>query len=80
MYLYRYYPKAFYPAEIAQNTGVAPRSILGGLKGMGRLDASNSLIKKKLVEEVEQENATYYRLSEHGKSLVESMRCQKAFI
>jgi predicted transcriptional regulator with HTH domain len=38
-----------------------------------RFDKSNSLIERGIVEKVELEDTTYYRLSEHGKSLIESL-------
>ena len=73
MYLYKIYPNASYPADIARNTGIDPTNILGGLRGMGsRFDKSNSLIERGIVEKVELEDAAYYRLSERGKSLLES--------
>ena len=77
MYLYNKYPGASYPAEIARNTGIDPSNILGGLRGTGRFDASNSLLKQGVVEKIERENATYYRLSERGKSLIESIQSPK---
>jgi len=75
MYLYKIYPNASYPAEISRNTGIDPTNILGGLRGMGnRFDAGNSLLNQGVVEKVEREKATYYRLSERGKSLIESIQ------
>ena len=74
MYLYKIYPDASYPADIARNIGIDPTNILGGLRGMGsRYDKSNSLIERGVVEKVELEDATYYRLSERGKSVIESL-------
>jgi predicted transcriptional regulator with HTH domain len=73
MYLHQYYPKASYPSEIARDTGIALANVLGGLKGMGRFDAPSSLLNQGVVEEMEQGDTTSYRLSERGKSLVESM-------
>jgi len=74
MYLYKIYPNPSYPADIARNTGIDPTNILGGLRGMGsRFDKSNSLIERGIVEKVELEGATYYRLSERGKSLIERL-------
>lgn len=73
MYLYKIYPNASYPADIARNIGIDPTNILGGLRGMGsRYDKSNSLIERGVVEKVELEGATYYQLTERGKSLLES--------
>jgi predicted transcriptional regulator with HTH domain len=75
MYLYKIYPKASYPAEISRNTGIDPTNILGGLRGMGsRFDASSSLLNHGIVEKIERRDATYYRLSERGKTLVESIQ------
>jgi len=75
MYLYKIYPRASYPAEISRNTGIDPTNILGGLRGMGtRFDESNSLLTQGVVEKIEHEKATYYRLSERGKSLIESIQ------
>ena len=74
MYLFKIYPDASYPADIARNIGIDPTNILGGLRGMGsRYDKSNSLIERGVVEKVELEDATYYRLSERGKSVIESL-------
>ena len=74
MYLYKIYPRASYPAEISRNIGVDPTNILGGLRGMGsRFDESNSLLKMGLVDKIERENIAYYRLSERGKDLIESL-------
>jgi predicted transcriptional regulator with HTH domain len=74
MYLYKIYPKESYPAEMARNIGIDPTNILGGLRGMSnRFDESNSLLKMGLVDRIERDNVTYYRLSEPGKDLVESM-------
>ena len=73
MFLYKCYPNASYPAEISRKTGINPANVLGGLRGMGnRFDAGNSLLKHGVVEKKEHGNATYYRLSELGKSLIES--------
>ena len=75
MYLYKIYPRASYPAEMSRNIGVDPTNILGGLRGMGnRFDESNSLLKMGLVDKVEREKIAYYRLSERGKELIESLK------
>jgi len=74
-YLYKIYPRASYPAEMSRNIGVDPTNILGGLRGMGsRFDESNSLLKMGLVDKIERENIAYYRLSERGKDLIESLK------
>jgi predicted transcriptional regulator with HTH domain len=75
MYLYKIYPRASYPAEMSRNIEVDPTNILGGLRGMGsRFDESSSLLKMGLVEKIERENIAYYRLSERGKELIESLK------
>ena len=72
MYLYSNYPEASYPGEIAKDTGIEQRNIVKGLKGSGWFDAAKSLLRQGFVEEIEREGETYYRLSEHGKSMIES--------
>jgi predicted transcriptional regulator with HTH domain len=75
MYLYKIYPRASYPAEIARNTGIDSTNILGGLRGMSsRFDESSSLLSQGMVEKLELGDATYYRLSDRGKALVESLQ------
>ena len=74
MYLYKIYPAASYPADIARNTGIAPTNILGGLRGMNhRFDESNSLLGLGLVDKIGNNGATYYKLSERGKSVMDSL-------
>ncbi len=74
MYLYKIYPEDSYPAEMSRNIGIDPTNILGGLRGMSnRFDESNSLLKMGLVDRIERDNVAYYRLSEPGKDLVESL-------
>jgi predicted transcriptional regulator with HTH domain len=75
MYLYKIYPSASYPAEISRNTGIDSTNILGGLRGMSsRFGESSSLLKQGVVEKLERGDATYYRLSERGKALVEGLQ------
>ena len=67
MYLYKVYPKASYPADIARNIGIEPMNVIGGLRGMGnRFDKSNSLIGLGPVDEIMVNKVTYYRLYERG--------------
>lgn len=74
MYLYKIYPEASYPAEIARGTGIDPSNVLGGLKGMGkRFGASDSLLKHGIVEKMEKGDTTYYRLSDRGKYLMDGL-------
>jgi predicted transcriptional regulator with HTH domain len=74
MYLYTFYPQALHPVEIAKNTGIAPTNVLRGLIGIGRFDTLNSLLNQGFVEKTEHDDATFYRLSERGKSLMESIQ------
>jgi predicted transcriptional regulator with HTH domain len=74
LYLYKIYPETSYPADICRNTGITPTNILGALRGMGkRFDSSNSLVGLGLVDKISDNDATYYRLSERGKSLIEHL-------
>ena len=74
MYLYKIYPEASYPADIARNIGIEATNILGGLRGMNhRFDESNSLLGLELVDKIGDNGATYYQLSEHGKSVIEEL-------
>lgn len=74
MYLYKIYPRASYPADIARNTGIDSTNVLGGLRGMGnRFDESNSLLKMGLVDKIERDGMVYYRLSKRGKDLIEGL-------
>ncbi|MFV9676856.1 MAG: archaellum operon transcriptional activator EarA family protein [Methanosarcinales archaeon] len=72
MYLYNNYPETSYPAEIAKDTGIDKTNIIKGLRGAGRFDVAKSLLRQGVVEEMEQGNEAYYRLSERGKSMIES--------
>ena len=74
MYLYKIHPEASYPADIARNIGIEPTNILGGLRGMSnRFDESNSLLGLGLVDKIGDNGASYYLLSEHGKSVIENL-------
>jgi predicted transcriptional regulator with HTH domain len=42
------------------------------LRGAGRFDVAKSLLRQGVVEEMEQGDEAYYRLSERGKSMIES--------
>jgi predicted transcriptional regulator with HTH domain len=75
MYLYKIYPDSSYPSNISRHTKIDPTNVIGGLRGMGsRYNKTNSLIGIKLVEEVQLNGATYYKLTETGKKLIESMK------
>ena len=74
MYLYKIYPEASYPADIARNIGIAPTNVIGALRGMNhRFDESNSLLGLGLVDIIKDNGATYYQLTEQGKSLIEHL-------
>ena len=74
MYLYKIYPEASYPADISRNIGIEATNILGGLRGMSnRFDESNSLLVMGLVDKIGDNGATYYLLSERGKSVMDSL-------
>ena len=74
MYLYGTYPEASYPAEIGRGTGIDATNVIGALRGMGsRFDESNSLLGLGLVDKVRDSGATYYQLSEQGKSVLEKL-------
>ena len=63
-----------YPSDISRQTRIDPTNVIGGLCGMGRrYDKINSLVGVKLVEPVQLDGATYYKLTETGKKIIESM-------
>jgi len=75
MYLYKIYPDSSYPSDISRQTKIDPTNVIGGLRGMGsRYNKTNSLIGIKLVEEVQLNGVTYYKLTETGKELIENMK------
>ena len=74
MYLYGTYPEASYPAEIGRGTGIDATNVIGALRGMGsRFDESNSLLGLGLVDKIGDNGATYYQLTEQGKSMLEKL-------
>lgn len=74
MYLYSKYPEALRPEEIARATGIELKNILRGLTGKGSwLPDRDALLKQGVVEQIEHGGTTYYRLTERGKSMIESM-------
>jgi predicted transcriptional regulator with HTH domain len=74
MYLYSNYPKASHPQEISRDTGIELKNVLRGLTGKGGwFKESDALLKQGVVEQIEQGGTTYYRLTERGKSMIESM-------
>ena len=74
MYLYSNYPKASQPEEISRDTGIDLKNVLRGLTGKGGwFMESDALLKQGVVEQIEEGGSTYYRLTERGKSMIESM-------
>ena len=74
MYLYKIYPAASYPADIARNIGIAPTSILGALRGMGNGFArTKSLLGLGLAAKIDCDGTAYYLLTEQGKSVMDEV-------
>jgi predicted transcriptional regulator with HTH domain len=74
MHLYKIYPAASYPADIARNTGIAPTSIIGALRGMGNgFAGTKSLLGLGLAAKIERDGAAYYQLTEQGKSVMDEV-------
>jgi len=74
MCLYSTYPKASQPEAISRDTGIALNNVLRGLTGKGGwFRESDALLKQGVVEQVEHGGTTHYRLTERGKSMIESM-------
>ena len=78
MYLYNIYPNTSYPYDISRQTGIDSTNVIGALRGMGsRYKNSNSLIGMGLVDKVENDGVTYYKLSDRGKRFIDSMDMTK---
>ena len=74
MYLYTIYPNSTYPSDISRNIQIDSTNVIGGLRGMGsRYDETSSLIGVKLVETINLDGTTYYKLSDNAKIFIESM-------
>jgi len=74
MYLYSNYPEASHPEAISRDTGIELKNVLRGLTGKGGwFTESDALLKQGVVEQVEHGGTTYYRLTERGKAMIESM-------
>ncbi|MDF2954461.1 MAG: putative transcriptional regulator [Candidatus Alkanophagales archaeon MCA70_species_2] len=72
LYLNKIYPNMSYPAEIARNIGIDATNVLGGLRGMGsRYNGSSSLVELGLVDKVDINGVSYYKLSKIGKQVVD---------
>lgn len=78
MYLYKIYPVASYPSEISRHTNIDATNIIGGLKGMGsRYESNNSLVGMELVEMINHNDVSYYKLSDKGKKLIDEIASKK---
>jgi predicted transcriptional regulator with HTH domain len=73
IYLYRIYPQASYPAEIARCIDAHALSVIGGLKGIGnRYRGSSSLLALGVVHTIKLEDgAIFYKLSDVGAHIAE---------
>ncbi len=73
-YLKEIHPNFTYLSELARNVRSDPSNVLGSLKGMGdRYNSNSSLIELGLVEMKEKGDSKYYRLSDHGKEIVDML-------
>lgn len=75
LYLYRIYPQASYPAEIARCIDAHALSVIGGLKGVSnRYKGSNSLLALGVVQVIEEgDGAISYKLSDAGAKVAEGL-------
>lgn len=74
LHLQKIYPQASYPAEIARRIDAYPMSVIGALKGVNtRYNASNSLLALGAVSVIEDGGTIYYKLSEMGMKIAESL-------
>lgn len=70
IYLYEIFPHSSYPAEIARVINAYPMSVIGALKGAHkRYGTSNSLLFLGLVDALDDNQITFYKLSEFGKEV-----------
>ena len=72
MYLHKIYPKASDPTDISTHTGMEPATVLVELQGS--TDHPKSLLEMGFVEKKEKGDATCYKLTEQGKSLIDSAK------
>ena len=72
MYLHKIYPKASDPTDISTHTGMEPATVLIELQGS--TDQPKSLLEMGFVEKKEKGDATCYKLTEQGKSLIDSAK------
>jgi len=74
MYLYSNYPKPSHAEAISRDTGIDLKNVLRGLTGKGGwFKEPDALLKHGVVEQIEHGGTTYYRLTERGKAMIESM-------
>lgn len=71
--LFDVYPDASYPAEIARAITTTPSNVLEALRGVSRYESSYSLISLGLVDVEKRYGQKYYKLSEKGRVLVNSL-------
>ncbi len=74
MYLHKIYPKTSDPTDISTHTGMDPATVLVELHGTSSTDQSNSLLEMGFVDKIEQGDVTCYKLTEQGKSMIESAK------
>ncbi len=67
MYLDKIYPNTADITDISKYTGIDPLDSLGALREMG------------LVDMIERDKVTSYKLSEHGKSLIDEVEPPSIF-
>lgn len=80
LYLYEIHPNASYLAEISRIIRSDPSNVRGALIGLGnRYNGSSSLVSLGLVEVLERDGFKYYRLSDYGKKVVESLRSYHSY-
>lgn len=74
LHLHKIYPQASYPAEIARRIEAHPMSVIGALRGAStRYNASSSLLTLGVVSTIENDGAIFYKLSEMGMKIAESL-------
>jgi len=72
MYLHKIYPNAANPTDISTRTRIDTAKVLIELHGNS--EPSNSLLGKGLVDKIEQGDVTCYKLTEQGKSWIDSAK------
>ncbi|KPU62862.1 transcriptional regulator [Thermococcus argininiproducens] len=79
-YLHEIYPSSTYLSEIARIVRSDPSNVKGALVGMGnRYNGDSSLVYLGLVEEINHNGFRYYKLTEHGKKVVEFLKTYQSY-